>query len=267
MEIRLGIVGAGNMGRAIVEGAIAGGVVRAGELIVAELDPRRRAEVEGLGCRAVDGPAAVFQAPQIVLAVKPQSFPDLARSIGTLASSRVVISIMAGIPTSSVADHLGGRARVIRAMPNTPCRLRAGVTAIAPGCNARPGDEGLAVRLFEALGRTVIVEEAAMDAVTAVSGSGPAYVFLLAEAMESAARTLGLPAEVAAILTRETIRGAGRMLVETGSEPALLRREVTSPGGTTEAALRLMNARDLPGIVAEAIAAARDRGAELARRP
>ncbi len=265
MAFRLGIIGAGNMGRAIMRGAVEGGVLAPGEILVVDVDRRRRAEAAALGCRESADPAAALAADQIMLAVKPQSFPGVAAALGRLAEPRCVISIMAGVSSRSIAAALGEGARVVRVMPNTPCQVGAGVSAIAPGAGARPGDEHLAVAIFGALGRTVSVDESTLDAVTAVSGSGPAYVFLLAEAMEKAAVRVGLPPPTAAILVRQTILGAGRLLVESGDEPAGLRAAVTSRGGTTEAALSVMLARDLPGIVADAVAAARDRGAELER--
>ena len=137
------------------------------------------------------------------------------------------------------------------------------MSAVALGDGARPGDETLAVSIFEALGRTTMVAESLMDAVTAVSGSGHAYVYLLAESMERAAVELGLDQPTAALLVRQTILGSGRLLTESGEPPASLRKVVTSPGGTTEAAMSVMLERDFPGIVIEALKAARNRGEEL----
>ena len=148
-------------------------------------------------------------------------------------------------------------------MRNARCRVGAGMTASAPGDGAGPGDGALAVKIFAALGRTVIVHEHHMHAVTGISGSGPAYVFLLAEAMEHAAVSAGLDDVTAGLLVRQTILGAGTLLAESAEAPAELRAAVTSPGGTTEAALEVMMDRDWPAIVGDAIAAARDRGAEL----
>lgn len=140
------------------------------------------------------------------------------------------------------------------------------MAAIALGEGAEPGDEALAVAIFNALGKTTIVAEAQMHVVTAVSGGGPAYVFLLAEAMQQAAVALGLDERTAGLLSRQTILGAGKLLVESDSAPAALREAVTSPAGTTEAALKVMLQRDLPRIIAEALTAARDRGRELDQR-
>lgn len=265
MAHRLGIIGGGNMGVAIARGAMTAHVIRAGELIVAEPDAERRRTVEALGCATTADAAEAARAEQILLAVKPQVFDEVARSIGALAEPKVVISIMAGIETSTIRGRLGPAARVIRVMPNTPCQLGEGMTGIALGDGAEPGDEKLAGLLFEAIGRTTMLDESLMHAVTAVSGSGPAYVYLLAELMERAAREIGLDEATAQLLVVQTIIGAGRMLRETGRSPADLRRVVTTPGGTTAAAVDVMQARGLPEILVDALTAARDRGIELGR--
>ncbi len=210
-----------------------------------------------------DDPAAAVAAGQILFAVKPQSFGQIAAAVGPLAKPTVVISIMAGLHSRSIRRALGDQARIVRVMPNTPCQIAAGIAAIALGEGAVPGDEELAVKIFEALGSTVAVNEADMHAITGLSGSGPAYLYLLAEALERAGVDGGLDAATAALLVRRTLLGAARLLVESGEDPAVLRKAVTSPGGTTEAALAVMIERDLPGIVVDAIKAARERGQEL----
>lgn len=251
---------------AIVRGAVARKVLAAGEVLVAEVDRARRDEAAALGCPTSSRAADAAACPSLMLAVKPQSFAEVAASIGKLKQPAVVISIMAGIGTERIAAALGPAARVVRVMPNTPCRVGAGATAIALGAGARPGDEELAVRLFSALGVTVMLQESHMHAVTALSGSGPAYVFLLAEAMEAAGKAAGLPPAAAARLARQTVIGAGRLLEESSEDSAALRRAVTSPGGTTERAIGVMLERGFPRIIGDAIIAARDRGAELDRQ-
>ena len=265
MAIKLAIIGAGNMGMAILRGVIEAGVLPPQALVVADLDEDRRRVAAGLGCRSTADAAGACEAGQILLAVKPQGFAAVARSIGPLERPTVVISIMAGLGSPAIRQALGPLARVVRVMPNTPCRVGAGMTAIALGEGAEPGDDALAVKIFDALGRTVIVDEHHMHAVTGLSGSGPAYVFLLAEAMEQAAVAAGLDDATAALLVRHTIHGAGTLLIESAEAPAELRKAVTSPGGTTEAALNVMMDRDWTAIVGDAIAAARDRGTELGR--
>jgi pyrroline-5-carboxylate reductase len=168
------------------------------------------------------------------------------------------------VTSAAVRAALGENARVVRVMPNTPCQIGAGMSAIALGEGASPGDETLARSLFESLGKVIAVDEHLMDAVTAVSGSGPAYVFLLAEAMEQAAVKIGLTMHDARILVSQTILGSARLLSESGQTADELRQAVTSPGGTTAAALEVMFERELPETMSLAITAARDRGRELA---
>jgi pyrroline-5-carboxylate reductase len=263
MPVRLGIIGGGTMGRAIAAGCLEAGILGPSEVVVADVDPARRQEVAALGCRVAAGAAAALEAEELLLAVKPQSFSGLASALGRLPRPQVVISIMAGLASSRIRAALGPEARVVRVMPNTPCRIRAGMSAIALGDGARRGDEKLAVEIFGALGRTLMVEEGELHAVTAVSGSGPAYLFLLAEAMEQGAVACGLSAERASLLVRQTLMGAGRLLAESGEPPPSLRAAVTSPGGTTEAAITLMQRRGLAAIVADAIGAAAQRGRQL----
>lgn len=265
MRPRVGIIGAGNMGLAIARGAIATHVLEASDLIVADIDPVKRDAVARLGCKVVDDPRPAARAEHVFLALKPQVFAPVAEQIGPLDAPTVVITIMAGLSTDHIRSRLGEHARVIRAMPNTPCQLGEGMTGIALGAGASLGDEKLAWHIFEALGRTTMLDESLMDAVTAVSGSGPAYVYLLAELMEEAAQRIGLDKPTAQLLVVQTIIGAGRMLRETGEAPQALREAVTTPAGTTAAAFDVMHARELPDIMIEALTAARDRGSELGR--
>jgi pyrroline-5-carboxylate reductase len=263
MGRRLGIIGGGNMGQAIARGAITQRVLERDEIVVVEPDAAKHAAIEQIGCAVEPAPDQALACEQVLLAVKPQSFAGLAESLGELSQPTVVISIMAGIGTETIRRKLGEHARVIRAMPNTPCQLGEGMTGIAMGAGAKSGDESLAWHIFEAIGRTAMLDESLMHAVTAVSGSGPAYVYLLAELMEQAAQQIGLDPATAQLLVVQTIIGAGRMLRETGTEPAELRRIVTTPQGTTAAAYDVMIRRELPDILIEALTAARDRGYEL----
>ncbi|MEE8154210.1 MAG: pyrroline-5-carboxylate reductase [Phycisphaerales bacterium] len=263
MTHRLGIIGGGNMGQAIVRGSIAAGLMKSGDVLVAEIDPMRRQELACLGCTTTEDPALAVGCEEIMLAVKPQVFSNIAKVIGPLREPKVVISIMAGLSSRVIRVALGEHAHIVRVMPNTPCRVGVGMAAIALGEGARPGDESLAVAVFDSLGETTMVDESLMHAVTAVSGSGPAYIFLLAEAMQQAAEELGLDRSTSQLLVKQTICGAGKLLVEADEDAAELRRVVTSPGGTTQAAMEEMLKRDLPAIVRDAIKAARDRSVEL----
>lgn len=263
MTHRLGIIGGGNMGAAIVRGGIAAKVVVASQVIVAEIDPRKREQLKSLGCDVTDDPRAAATAEQFILAVKPQIFPDVVQTIVPLRESKVVISIMAGLHTSKIRQAVGSNARMIRAMPNMPCQIGEGMTAVALGDGASPGDESLAMSLFKAVGKVVLLDESLMHAVTAVSGSGPAYIFALAEAMEEAGLATGLNLDVSRMLVTRTILGAARLLAEGHQTAAALRQSVTSPGGTTAAAIDVFQQRGFGQIIVDALIAARDRGVTL----
>jgi pyrroline-5-carboxylate reductase len=267
MAARLGILGFGSMGGAIARGAVGAGVIDARDVIVVEPDDARRAAASALGCVVSGVERHAFDAEQVLIAVKPQRFRQAVARIGAVESPTVIISVMAGVSSATIRHALGGATRVIRAMPNIACEVGAGATALAPGEAARPGDESLALSLFAAVGRVVVVDESMLHAVTALSGSGPAYVFLLAEAMEQAGIQAGLERHLARTLAYETVHGAAKLLVGRADQDAdSLRRAVTSPGGTTSAALEVMFERELPQIVAEAILAARDRSIEFGER-
>jgi len=260
---RLAILGGGNMGFAIARGIMRARILDADRVLVAEQDARKHERLAALGCRLAREAAAVREADEILVAVKPQHWPEAAAAIGVLDRPTVVTTIMAGIGSEDIRRRLGGHARVIRCMPNTPCQLGEGMTGIAFGAGARPGDDRLPREIFEALGRTATVEESLMHAVTAVSGSGPAYVYLLAELMQRAAREVGLDEAAARLLVTQTIIGAGRMLRESEEDAEALRRIVATPGGTTAAAVDVFESRDLAATVVDAIVAARDRGRAL----
>jgi pyrroline-5-carboxylate reductase len=269
--MRLLLIGGGNMGGAIVRGVLARRVLAPGDVGVVEVDSSRREALQRLGCQVF--PATnnvgdhITDTTQMMFAVKPQMFASVAQSLHDAqllgSPSRVFVSIMAGLDSGKMHHVLGPGARIIRCMPNTPCQIGKGMTAIALGMGAREGDEDLARQIFDALGRTVMVEESLMHAVTAVSGSGPAYLFLMAEAMQRAAEAIDLSPEVARLLVTQTIVGAAGMLDQPNAEAAALRRAVTSPRGTTEAALTAFEQQGFERIVMEAVTAARDRGIEL----
>lgn len=264
MTARLAFIGAGMMGEALARGLIASGW-EPGDLVLADVRPERVEEISStLGAQATTDPVrAAASADGVLLAVKPQ---DAATAIDALAGhvgSSGLVSIVAGLKTSSIEERLGDGASVVRAMPNTPARVGKGVTALAAGRSASEATRKLAADIFDAVGPVVWLEEAQLDAVTAVSGSGPAYVFYLAEAMVEAGVSLGLARDVAETLTFATIEGSGRMLVELDTQPSVLRKQVTSPGGTTEAAIGVLDERDVRAVIAEALAAARRRSVEL----
>jgi pyrroline-5-carboxylate reductase len=264
------LIGAGRMGGALLGGWIAAG--RFSSIHVVEPAPAERLKT------LADGRAVVLHAhfeeaatlaPQaVVLALKPQVLKTestLLQRLGRMGA--LVISIAAGVTTTFLGAGLGSRARLVRAMPNTPGAIGRGITALYGDTAVSPADRVLAESLMAPLGETLwIADEALMDAVTAVSGSGPAYVFLFAEALAEAGRAEGLDEAAAAKLARATIAGAGALLAADSRAAAELRREVTSPGGTTEAALKVLMAADgLRPLIRRAIAAATERGKELGK--
>lgn len=271
---RLGFVGSGNMAEAIVRAAIEGGVLRTEQIVTFDPSPDRREAMSRLGVGVAESNEAVAAASeQVVLAVKPQAASAPAAEVGAaLRSDHVVVSIMAGISTRRIAEMVragagaaagaGERVRVVRVMPNTPLMVGLGMAGVALGEEAEPGDDELTVSLLSAAGRAVRVEESALDAITAVSGSGPAYLFYLAQAMERAAAELGL-GQHARLLVAQTLRGASELLAASEDDAATLRRKVASPGGTTEAALASLDAAAVDEAVVEAIRAAERRSREL----
>jgi len=269
----LAFIGAGNMAEAIARAAIDHGVVPADRLIAADPNPARREVFEALGIATTDdNAAAIASAEQVMLAVKPQALtaPDSAlggQLGGALREGQVVISIMAGITSARLAQALGKAVEgvpIVRVMPNTPMLVGRGMAGVALGPGATPGDDELALRLLSAGdSKAIQVGESAIDAITAVSGSGPAYLFYLAEAMHRAAAELGLPDDQADTLVRQTILGAAELLSQSPDTAAELRRRVTSPGGTTEAAIKHLDAASARQAIVDALKAAESRSREL----
>lgn len=274
-EYDLAIIGAGNMAEAIVRGAIAADVFAPRHALAADPSPDRRAVFEGLGlATTADSVEAAAAAERVLLAVKPQTLDKLEGAMRRIdGRKQCVVSIMAGVRIATLSgairggpgggEGVGGSARVVRIMPNTPLLAGAGMSAVAAGAGASGEDVRFADRLVAGAGAVVHVEEAMMDAVTAVSGSGPAYVFYLAEAMEAAAGELGLDGATAATLVSQTLVGAAALLRDSPDGAATLRRKVTSPGGTTEAAINHLERHDAAATVRRAIQAAAERSREL----
>ncbi|HKU41173.1 MAG TPA: pyrroline-5-carboxylate reductase [Polyangiales bacterium] len=263
---RIAFIGAGNMASALISGLLARGSARADSLIASDVrEDALAALARQHGIATARDNAGASAAEIVVLSVKPQVLPQVLVELAPrLASDTLVVSIAAGVPLAVIEGQLPGK-RVIRAMPNTPALVGAGATAIATGRHATAEDSKRARAIFESVGVVVEVPEAQLDAVTALSGSGPAYVFYLAEALIEAGRAAGLPDDVASALALQTVYGAAKLLHESGEQPADLRRKVTSPGGTTEAGVRSLDASQVKGAVRACVIAARDRGAELGR--
>lgn len=271
MGTRLAVIGGGNMGGAVVRGAIAAGVLKPGEVIVADPSPPRRALFERATDRASEALAALDPGGALLLAIKPQMLAVVAeelRAAGGISGGRVgVITILAGMPIAAVAAALGcDGSRIVRAMPNLPVTVRQGITAIACSSKAAGGPaDSAAEAIFAAVGGIVRIDEQLMDAFTAVAGSGPAYVFLLAEHLERAAVECGFDAAQSRTIVRRMITGAAAMLAAGDESAETQRQRVTSKGGTTEAALAAMDHERLGEMLRRGVAAARDRGGELAR--
>ncbi len=261
---RLAIIGAGVMGEALATGLLESGWTPE-DIVIADLVEER---VKDLGKRLGVRPTtstheAASSADGTLLAIKPQEAAKALRDVSGAVGASGVVSIVAGLRTAAIEGALGGEASVVRAMPNSPARVGKCVTALAAGAHASDATRDLAGAVFSAVGPVVWLSEDKLDAVTVLSGSGPAYVFLLAEAMVDAAIEVGLPRDVAETLAFETIEGAGRMLTQTGVDPATLRAQVTSKGGTTEAAIAVFEDAGFRKIVAEAMEAAQRRSKEL----
>ena len=267
MSDTIAFIGGGNMARSLIGGLLSQGRDPATIHVAEPVQSLREALAADFGVVVHEqaGEAAVDR-QSWVLAVKPQVMRSVCETLAELAQRQrpLVVSIAAGITAAQLERWLGGDALVVRTMPNTPALLGAGVTGLYASERVDAQGRGFAEALLSAAGKTVwIDDEAQMDTVTAVSGSGPAYVFLLAEAMVDAGIAEGLPPNAARTLALQTVLGAARMLTESDVEAAELRRRVTSPNGTTQAAIETFEAGGLRTLVADAIHAARVRGAEL----
>lgn len=266
----LGVIGGGNMAEAIVRGALGARLLPAAAVSVYDPLENRRAVFAELGCRPCASPGDIGKTGAILLAVKPQKFGEAIRDLAAAAASAVatetlLISIVAGVSTQRLETELPPAVHVVRVMPNTPLLVGKGVSAVAGGSRATPADREQAAALFACAGQTFAVDESLMDAVTALSGSGPAYLFRLAEALIAGGVELGFREELSRDLTVGMLRGAAEMLAS-DPRPALLRERVTSPGGTTAAALSVFEERGFSDLITAALVAARDRGVELGRR-
>ncbi|WP_104101887.1 pyrroline-5-carboxylate reductase [Arthrobacter sp. 08Y14] len=270
-ETHLTFLGCGSMNEAILSGILAGGLPAA-QVTATVRRPERAAELRerhGITVLAGNDDAeanrtAVAGADVVIIGVKPVGVAALLEEISpALPGGAVVISVAAAVSLEMLEAGLPAGQPVIRSMPNTPSKVGRGVVSISAGTSATEATMALAAELLSATGRVVQVPEDQVDAVSAVSGSGPAYAFYLAEAMARAGVELGLDPELSTILARDTVAGAGYMLAEPGADATALRRGVTSPNGTTEAAIRTFDEQDLPGVIARGARAAAERAAEI----
>ncbi|HWK91825.1 MAG TPA: pyrroline-5-carboxylate reductase [Luteimicrobium sp.] len=263
---RLAVLGTGVMGEAVLAGALAGGW-SAADVVATVRRPERAAQLEQAHGVATsqDNVEAVRGAGVVLVAVKPKDVVALLTEVGgALEPGAVVVSLVAGLPTAAFEAALPTGTPVVRTMPNTPAQIGAGVTAISPGAHATDEHLALVERLLAGTGLVVRVAEKDQDAVSAVSGSGPAYVFYVVDALAEAGVLLGLTRQVALQIATQTVLGAGRLLDETGEHPAILREKVSSPGGTTVRALRRLDAGGVRAAFLDALEAAHARSAEIA---
>ena len=272
---QLVVVGGGKMGEALVGGLVAAGWAPPGAITVVEPVEARRSELErrheGLVlAAAVDDALSTPEPPvDVLVAVKPDHVAEVCEALSPYAPQRV-LSIAAGITTDALAAWLPADTRIVRAMPNTPALVGAGMAAVCVGAAGTDThhreDLDWASEIMVSVGEVVVVDERMMDAVTGLSGSGPAYVFAMAEALVAAGVAAGLEPGTADALTRQTILGAARLLCESGEEPSVLRANVTSPGGTTAAGLEVLAAGGFDALIADVVAAATARSVELGNR-
>jgi pyrroline-5-carboxylate reductase len=263
---KIGFVGGGNMASALARGLLHSGTVTPDQIRASDVKEERLAELhDKYGIETTsDNEALARWADVIVIAVKPQIVDRILAPIATaLKETDVVVSIAAGVPIEALEARLPKSARVVRAMPNTAAIALAGATAIAPGAHATPADIEVARALFEAVGRCVVLDESLLDAVTGLSGSGPAYVMLMIEALADGGVKVGLGRDTALLLAAQTVYGAAKLQIETGEHPGKLKDMVTSPGGTAIAGLHTLEAGGLRRTLIDAVEAASHRAEEL----
>lgn len=266
---RIAFIGGGNMAHSLIGGLMADGYP-ADCVHAADPDPEQRRDLANRFQINVQGDnrEAILGAKAVVFAVKPQTIKSVLEPLGSLLREQqsLVISIAAGVREPDISRWLGGQVPVVRTMPNTPALVRAGATALYANEHVSQAQRDLAESLLRAVGITQwLDDESLLDIVTALSGSGPAYFFLLMEILEKVAIELGLPQQTARLLTLETALGAARMALESTEDPGYLRQRVTSPGGTTQAATRVLESGNMHELFRRALQAATDRARELGR--
>jgi pyrroline-5-carboxylate reductase len=264
----IGFIGAGNMAEAMIRGLVKGGHVEAKKIVAS--GPRRE-RLDELAQRyaievTTDNSDVAKRCSLIVLAVKPQILDKVLREIGAgIKPGALVVSIAAGVDAATIEDAIADGVHVVRAMPNTPALVGAGATAIAAGRHASDGDLAIARALFDAVGITVVLDEGQLDAVTGLSGSGPAYIFLILEALADAGVKVGLARRIAQRLAAQTVMGSAKMLLDTDEHPGKLKDMVTSPGGTAIAGLHTLEQGGLRTTLINAVETATKRAKELGR--
>ncbi|MGL4461321.1 MAG: pyrroline-5-carboxylate reductase [Planctomycetia bacterium] len=266
MTIRIGFIGGGQMARALAVGFLRAGKTTVDGITAGDVSPEARRQFEDAvgGKTHADNAAVCAAADLLVLAVKPQYMTAALAGIKPFVEDRhLVASIAAGVTLAKIADVLGANRRLVRVMPNTPSLVGAAASGVAAGGAATAADLEFVVDLFRAVGVAYAVPEPLLDAVTGLSGSGPAYVYQIIEALADGGVKVGLPRDVAVGLAAQTVLGAARMVLETGLHPGVLKDQVASPGGTTIAGLAVLESRAVRGALIEAVSAATARAKEL----
>jgi pyrroline-5-carboxylate reductase len=263
----VGIIGAGNMGEVLIRGLIQSGNVKKTEIIASDANQERLDFIsKTYGIRiAASNVELVENASIVIIAVKPQNIDDLLDELSTSShEEHLFISIAAGVTTEKLAGKMHHQSGIIRVMPNAPASVLAGIAALCPGRNVSPADLQRAVSIFECVGRTVVIKnEALMDVVTGLSGSGPAFVFLVIESLSDAGVQLGISRKESSLLATQTVFGAAKMLLETGRHPSELKDIVATPGGTTFAGLKMLEKGNFRSTIMDAVEAATVRSREL----
>lgn len=263
----VGIIGAGNMGEVLIRGLIQSGRVKTTDIIASDVSEDRLKNLAATyGIKTtLSNVEVVEQASIVIIAVKPQNVDDLLDQLsGASHEGHLFISIVAGITTDRLAAKMHHQSGIIRVMPNAPASVLAGMAALYPGRNISPQDLQRAISIFECVGRTVIIKnEALMDVVTGLSGSGPAFVFLLIESLSDAGVQLGISRRESSLLAAQTVYGAAKMLLETGRHPSELKDIVATPGGTTFAGLKMLEKGNFRSTIMDAVEAATLRSREL----
>ena len=265
IEKSIGFIGAGNMAEAMIRGLLRGGHFAPSQITASGPREERMRELQdSYGIKATTDNHAPAKAQIVVLSVKPQILSRVLDEVAkSISAEALVISIAAGVPVATIQERLARGARVVRAMPNTPALVDAGATAIARGEHARDSDLDDAKRIFDAVGITVTLEESQLDAVTGLSGSGPAYVFLILEALSDAGVKVGLSRRTAQLLAAQTVLGSAKLLLETNEHPGRLKDMVTSPGGTAITGLHTLEEGGIRTTLMNAVEAATKRSKEL----
>ena len=264
----IAVVGAGHMAGALIGGMIRSKLVPAKSIVATRRSPEALQELQKKwGVRtSADNKKAVAEADIVILAVKPQMAKTvMAQLAGAIRKDQLVISVMAGITTAAIAKALRTDGPIVRAMPNTPCQVDAGATAICAGAHAGEKDLARAEAVFGSVGIVAVLPETALDAVTGLSGSGPVYIYMVIEAMIDGGVKMGIPRGIAAKLAAQTVFGAAKLVIESGKHPAILKDEVTTPGGTAISAIHVLESKGLRSVLIDGIEAAAKRSQELSK--